>query len=124
MPRRRPLSNIPVNISSRRQLSSSAKDRIHGRALAGQSAREISSAERAPKSTIDHLLQRVEHRNTTANLPRSGRPRIYNDRDERRIIRQVRLSPKITYNDLRRETSLNFSRDVLRRILRDYGILN
>ena len=79
MPRRCPLSNVPVNISSRRQLSSDTKNKLYGRALAGQSASEISAIEQVPKATIDHLLQRIEQRNTTANLRRSGRPNIYNN---------------------------------------------
>ena len=72
MPRRRPLSNIPINISTRQELSSDAKNKIYSRALAGQSARKIEAAERVLKSTIDGLLQRIEQCNTTDNLPWSG----------------------------------------------------
>jgi len=124
MPRRRPLSNIPINISTRQELSSDAKNKIYGRALAGQSAREIEAAECVPKSTIDGLLQRVEQRNTTNNLPRSGQPKIYTERDKRRIIFQVRLSPKITYNELRRINGFQFSYDTIRTILNNHGIIN
>jgi len=122
MPRRRPSSNIPINISTRRQLSSDAKSEIYGRAAAGESACEIESAEKVPKSTIEHVLQRIEQRNTTADLPRSGRPCICNNRDQWHIIRQVRLSPKIKYEELRRATGLEFRREVLRCILQDHGI--
>ena len=87
MPRRRPLSNIPINISSRWQLSSDAKSKIYGCAAAGQSARGIGEAECVLKSIIDHLLQCTKQRNTSNNLPRSGWPYILNDQDKQRIIR-------------------------------------
>ena len=124
MPRKRLLSNISVNISPRKQLSSEAKNKIYGRALAGESSTEIEAAENVPKPTIDHLLERIIERETTDNLPRSGRPRIYDDRDERAVVRQVRLSPKMRYDDLRKATGLEFSNKVLRGILNDYGIIN
>ena len=60
MPRRRPLSNIPVNIPSRRELSSEARSIIYGRALAEQSAREIEAKKYILKLTINNLLRRTE----------------------------------------------------------------
>jgi len=124
MPRKRPLSNISVNISPRKQLSSKAKNKIYGRVLAGESSIEIEAAENVPKPTIDYLLQRIIERETTNNLPRSGRPRIYDDRDERAVVRQVQLSPKMRYEDLHKATGFEFSNKVLRGILIYYGIIN
>ena len=124
MPRRRPLSNIPINISTRRELSSDAKNVIYRRALAGESSSKIATAERIPKSTINYILQCIEQHNTVANLPWSGRPRIHNDQDKQRIIQQVRLSPKITYKDPRRSTGLKFSNKLLSGILKDHSIID
>jgi len=124
MPRRRPLTIILVNISTRCELSSDAKSKLYGRTPAGQSASEIEAKENVPKLTINHLLQRIEQCNTMANLPRNGRPRVHNDGDKQQVIRQVRLSPKITYEDLQRSTGLEFSNKLLRGILKDHGILN
>ena len=124
MPQRRGLSNLSVNIPSRCELLPTTKGRIHGRSLAGQSSLRIEKHKTVPKSKIDHLLKRGEQRNTTANAPRTGRPRIYDARDERRVVCTVRLHPKITYEDLRRITSLNFANETLRTILRDHHIHN
>ena len=124
MPQGRGFTNLSVNIPSRRELSPTTKSRIHGRSLAGQSSLRIEKHKTVPRSTIDHLLKRAEQQKTTANAPRTGRPRTYDARDERRVVCTVRLHPKFTYEDLRRITSLNFENETLRTILRDHHILN
>ena len=43
-------------------------------------------------STINDLLTRKEETNSTAERPRSGRPMIYNEREQRGIVRQSILA--------------------------------
>ena len=75
MPRRRPLAEISANRTPNTQLSKDDKNRILGRALAGQSSDEIAAAERVPKSTVNTLLRRSITRGTTQNKPRSDNQR-------------------------------------------------
>jgi len=124
MPQRRPLSKTLVNGSACYELSSDTKSKLYNRALAGQSTSEVEAEEYVLKSIINHLLQRIEQHNTIANLPWTDRSRIHNNQDKRQVICQVRLSPKITYEDLWRSTGPKFSNKLLRSILQDYSIIN
>jgi len=72
MPQRRGLSNLSVNIPSRREYSPTTKGRLHSRLLAGQSSSQIAKLKGVPKLIIDHLLIYAKQRNTTNNLPQSG----------------------------------------------------
>ena len=101
MPRRRPLADIPVNRAPYTELSNDTKQRLLGRALAGQSGDEIATAELLPKTTINTSISKAIIRGTIANKPRSGQPKKYTDRDERRILRYARLQQKWKYSDLR-----------------------
>jgi transposase len=77
-----------------------------------------------PLNAIASLLQRTKQRNTIENQARSGRPRSYTHRDERMVIRIARRTPRCTYATLRKQSGLDLSTKVLRRILQDAGILN
>jgi len=55
---------------------------------------------------------------------RTGRPTIVTERAQRHIICTARLNPKITYEELKKATSLSYSRSTLYRILKEYGLTN
>ena len=124
MPRRRPLGDIPVNCAPCTELSNDTKQRLLGRALAGQSGDEIATAESLPKSTVNTSLQNAITRGTTANKPRSGQPKKYTDQDERRVLRYARYHPKWTYSDLTKHTGLDLHPHTFRAILQKHGIIN
>jgi transposase len=124
MPRRTPFKALLLNAIAGCKPSHDTKIAITNRAAAGQSAREIEAADNTPKSTIDSLLQRTKQRNTIENQSRSGCPKSYTYRDERMVIRIARRTPKCTYTTLRKQSGLDLSTKVLRRILQDLGILN
>jgi transposase len=124
MPRRRVLVDIPPNIQRGKELSDATKERLIGRAAAGQTGGQIAAIEQLPESTVYHAIQRIQKRQTTANAVRSGRPKDYTTRDKRAVIRAVRKDPKLTYKDLRKETGLNLSNDTFKRILKADNILH
>jgi transposase len=124
MPRRTPFKALPLNAIAGCELCHNTKIAITSRAAAGQTAREIEAAENTPKSIINSLLQRTKQRNTIENWPRSGHPKSYTHQDERMVIRIARRIPKCTYTTLRKQSGLDLSTKVLRRILQDAGILN
>ena len=117
-----PLTPIDSNRRPRCQLSDSQKHVLYGRALAGQSTREIATAEGLERLTVQTILRRARARNTVTATPRIGWLKIYDLRNERRILRSVRINPKITFAKLRNETGLEFSRSTYYRILRANGI--
>ena len=82
MPQYCGLTNLSVNIPSRRELSPTTKDRIHSRSLAVLPSSQIEKHKAVRKSTTDHLLKEAKQCNTTTNAPQTSRPQIYNARDE------------------------------------------
>ena len=91
---------------------------------AGESQAEVARAKNLGESTIRAVVRRVNTRRTTANAPQSGRPRITNDRDRRRIIQLVRQNPLWTYSKLQYESGLQISRSTFQRVLKENGIQN
>lgn len=71
MPRRLPLAPIAHNRRPNTELSNEAKSVIYGRALAGQTDREIALAEGLKQPTIKSIIRRVAERKTLANKQRT-----------------------------------------------------
>jgi len=124
MPQRRVLAEIPANARPRREVSIRTRERIYGWSLAGAGPTKIATQEQLPKSTIKKIISNAKTRQHTRNMPRSGRPRIATPRDRRRIISFARQHPKWTYDQLQRETGLDFSRSTFKRILQEHDIMN
>jgi transposase len=124
MPRRKPLATLPVNRLPNHELSDDTKQRLYGRALAGQSTRQIAAEEQLQEVTVYHAINRISKRQTIADTPRSGRSQVYTARDERMILRVARQNPKLTYNELKQETGLDLNHDTILRILRNAGMIN
>ena len=121
---RRALQPLSLNRVAGTELSLEHKHVLYGRARAGESAGEIAIAEALPKSTVQKVLRQGTTTGSLALATRVGRPKIHNDRDDRKILRIIRINPKITYAGLRREAGLEFSRSTYYRILRANGITN
>ena len=124
MLQRRVLADILVNRRPNQELSPGSKRQLYGRALAGETYAEIAAAEQLPKTTVTTALRRTSNRLSFDPAPRSGRPRITNERNERRVLYFARRDAKFTYKDLKRETGLDLSRSTFRRILERHGIIN
>ena len=75
-----------------------------------------------PHSTVKDTINNSKSRNQGESAPRSGRPKVYTDRDERAILRLVRLNPKWTYRRLVAELECKPSRSIVTRILKKYNI--
>jgi transposase len=97
MPQRQPLTEIAGNIRAKKELSNGAKGVIYGRALAGESVREIAEAEHVPKSTVDDILRRTSVRGTVVNTHRAGHPKLHSARNDRAIVRAAQRALKATY---------------------------
>ena len=122
---RRPLGTCSVNIQSRGpELSTYLRGKIKAASEFGVKNCVISETYKIPSSTIESTLALDSLRINGESLPRSGRPKTYDLRDERHIIRHVRLYPKCTYADVRRACAITLCDNTLRAILNDYGIAN
>jgi hypothetical protein len=57
----------------------------------------IANNENIPDSTVRTIFKNITINHHASSLYRSGRPKILNDYERRRIIRAVRRDPKQTY---------------------------
>jgi hypothetical protein len=105
-------------------LSPNTRGKIIGGYDFGGKPSQIGKAYNFNESTIRSTLKLEPVRDRNKSQPRSGRPKTYSDRDERHILRQVRLHPKCTYADVRRACLVKLCDNTIRSILKQYGITN
>ena len=121
---RRPLESISPNIIHRKELNAYERGIVVGQASQGATIRQISASLFIPRSTIhDTLINAITHPDGESK-PRSGRPKATDDRDERTLLRLVRIDPKISYTDLIEQSGVQCSRSTVYRILHEAGITN
>ncbi|OAL18659.1 hypothetical protein AYO22_10478 [Fonsecaea multimorphosa] len=71
-----------------------------------------------PKSTVSDILQNPQPDPNS----RTGRPKKITKRAERRILRAIKVNPKISYAELRRRLDLDVSDQTIRRLLHNHHI--
>jgi hypothetical protein len=100
----------------------------HGKIVAasdfGANPTAIAKCYKHPRSTIRSTLSLDSVRNEGISQARTGRPLTYSDREERKIIRQVRLYPKCTYKEVCAACAVQLCDSTLRSILAKHGIAN
>lgn len=101
MPPRTPLGTISGNRRIGAELTPYQRGKIEGARSAG--ATFVAAAELVkcdPKTARSTFLLGPE-RLDGHTKSRSGRPKLYNLRFERRVLRLARLNPKMTYKDMK-----------------------
>jgi hypothetical protein len=96
-PQRRALTSISPNITSRKQLTIYKRGQIIGAYQAGLIYTQIAKQFNTPRSTIRDTINYAPNRPIGAVENRSGRPKSTTERDERFLLRYIRLHPKATY---------------------------
>lgn len=123
-PQRKPLTPINPQRLPNHRLTPYQRGKIDAQREAGLSLGAIAALQKLPRSTIQYSLEKAPLRQNGESLPSSGRPRSYTDRDERSLLRIIRTQPKLTYEEVKRQACIDFSKDTIRRILKEYGIAN
>ncbi|KAF4082430.1 hypothetical protein AMELA_G00151690, partial [Ameiurus melas] len=72
---------------------------------AGFGYKKISQALNIPRSTVQAIILKWKEYQTTANLPRPGRPSKLSAQTWRRLIRDAAKRPMITLDELQRTTA-------------------
>lgn len=121
---RTPLASISSNRRRNQELSPYQRGLLVGAASAGASAAKISKTTNLSISTVRYTLFTDSSRHNGASKSRPGRPKALSERDERHLLRVVRLQPKISYSDIVEKTGLECHRKIVYRILKDHGITN
>jgi hypothetical protein len=122
MPQRRPLGEIDGNHRIRKELKPIKRAQIVGAATCGLTISQIAKGLEIPSRTVQTTLRRDLLRKNHESLSGRGKRPKSSPRDIVRIVEYVRAHPKQTYNEIRANVALTFSRSTLQRILKPYHI--
>jgi hypothetical protein len=97
-PQRTPLRQLNGN-SIRRgpELTPYKRGRIAGAKIAGMSPQEMELQMKHSRGAVRATLALEILRSNGASMPRPGRPKIYNERDRRMMIKNLRSYPKLSF---------------------------
>ena len=91
----------------------------------GKSYRQIAAILDLKKSTVADIVNRYKNEDRIESLPQSGRRKIINEREKRKIIRKVKENPRLSASTLaaefREESGKNVSTQTVRRLLKEDG---
>jgi hypothetical protein len=119
-----PFGKLSGNRRLEKQLTPFERGCIIGRySLDGKPA-SVAAYYSMPRQTVESIIKASPYRIQGANLPKSGRPKVYTDRDYRSLLRHIRLHLKDTYDQVRIATGCAFKNDTIRRHLAKHGIAN
>ena len=122
-PQRTPLHTIDGNRKGRGpDITPYMRGKIVGRANAGDSPAEIQAAFGVSRGAVRGSIIQDHVRPKGESAPHSGRPRIYTDRDERRMLQHLRLYPKSTFNEHRQDCNTQISNSTIKRLARKHGL--
>jgi Transposase len=122
MPLRRALSEISGNQIRKKELSPATHGIVIGKRSEGATYGQIHRDTGIPKSTVRDTIKLAPQRLHQRSKTRLGRPVKWNARDERRILRIIRNSPKREWKDVLNDLDRQFSKPALQRVLRKHNI--
>ncbi|XP_061673321.1 histone-lysine N-methyltransferase EHMT2 [Syngnathoides biaculeatus] len=111
---RKTMTRLPPMQGSVKSVESIMKTKEHTRQIrdtvvekfkAGFGYKKISQALNISRSTVQAIVLKWKEYQTTANLPRPGRPSKLSSRTRRRLIRDAAKRPMITLDELQRSTA-------------------
>jgi hypothetical protein len=124
MPPRTPLGIIDGNRRPGGELTPYQRGKIEGACSAGSSFPDAASLVKCDPRTARSTLLLAPERLDGHIKPRTGRPKLYDVRFERRVLRLARWNAKMTYEDMKMQLDTYLSRDTLRRILQEHGLFS
>ena len=121
---RSPLGPISSNRVHKQEYTPYQRGLIHGVISGGLTPSKVQRLHGIPESSIRGICNAAVWQHHGESIRRSGRPKKLSLRDERHIIRVVRLDPKITYKNLLAKTGVDVSTKIVYRLLKEEGITN
>jgi hypothetical protein len=104
------------------ELSPNTRSRVVSARDYGNRFSEIAKREGLNPATCRSIFRNAPKQDSCKSRPRSGRPRIIDPRDGRRLFRAIAINPKITAKQLRVETLPEMSDKTIYRFLKDSGL--
>jgi len=121
---RSPLGPISSNRVHKQEYTPYQRGLIHGAISGGLTPSKVQRLHEISESSIRGICNVVVWQHHDESIRRSGRPKKLSLRDERHIIRVVRLDPKITYKNLLARTRVDIFAKTVYRLLKEEGIIN
>lgn len=78
----------------------------------GKTMRDIGNTIGKPHATVQRIINNFKEKGNVLTKPRSGRPKALNDREERAVIRMVKVTPKITAPKIAIMVSTPFKKNI------------
>jgi len=92
----------------------------------GKSVRKIAEITHLSASTVQHIVERFVHENRLENKGRKAPNKIFNESDERYIVRKVKANPKLSAPKLAAEVCGDLGKschpDTVRRVLHNHQL--
>ena len=120
--KRTALAEIDGNRVVGGELTAHIRGFIEGMKAGGASGRKFAGVVSCAESTIRATIEKSSERDEGKSVHRIGRPKVYSKRQERHVIRIVRLHPKISWKDILERTGVAISKRILSRLLSIYNI--
>lgn len=104
------------------EVSPNTRSRIVSARVHGIDFMTIAEHENLTPSTCRRIRYNASKQTSCISRPRSGRPRVLDARDQRRLFRTIANNPKITTARLRTEVAPQVSAKTIARFLKQSGI--
>jgi len=121
---RSPLDPISSNRVHKHEYTPYQRGLIHEAISGGLTPSKVQRLYGISESSVRDICNAAVWQHHGQSKSRSGRPKKLSLRDERHIIRVVRLDPKITYRNLLTKTGIDVSAKTVYRLLKEKGITN
>jgi transposase len=112
------------NRNAKRHLSTEQKAKIVGMSDAGMTPTAIGSQLGIGRTTISAIITRSAERGTVVTAPRSGRPRMTNDRDLRELEKVLNDNPRMKMAEVKDILTTPISTKTARRRAHEMGFNN
>jgi len=123
-PQRSILGSISGNRVSNCELTPYTRGKIVGLSLKGAKSTEIQDRLKITRGALRSTLSLDCLRNEGVSQPRTGRPKVYTEAEERKVVRHARINPKDSYAQVKKACNLSFSHRTIKKILAEHGIVN
>jgi hypothetical protein len=121
-PQRTVLGSIDPNRTRGKDLSPYLRGKLIGAANAGQSHTSIQAEYGVSRKALRGTIAQDYTRPEGLSAKKPGCPSTYSIRDERMMLRNLRLSPKSTFDERRKDTGLEMSNSTIKRVAQKHGL--
>lgn len=92
----------------------------------GKSQREIAKIVKKARTTVENIIQRFKNEGRVTNKPKISTKKLFSERQERWIVNQIKINPRLSAPKLRdmveKHFNISCNAETIRRVLRKDGV--